>query len=83
MQNPLGVGQFWAKKAQNLQFSKETIDPAAQPVLPGPARTCPDLRCHPTPFGGVSSRAGPQEDVRMRYAKSLKIALTLTPPWVA
>ena len=56
------------------------------PALPGFARTCPVLRCHPTPFGGVPSRAGPQEDVRMLHANSLKLLLlllllTLSPPW--
>ena len=43
--------------------------------LPGLARLCPVLRCHPIPFGGVSSRAGPQEDVHMLHANSLKLLL--------
>ena len=71
--------QFWAKKANPIhgQFSKKTINPAARPALPGFARSCPILRCHLTPFGGVPSRASPQEDVRMHYATSLKLRLRL------
>ena len=72
---PTTVPQFWSKNTQNLhgQFHIQPIDPAVCPVLPGLAWFCPTLRCHPTPFGGVPSRAGPQEDVRMLHANSLKL----------
>ena len=48
------------------------------PALPNFHRLCPALRCHPTPFGSVSSRAGPQEDVRMLHANSLKLVVRPT-----
>ena len=61
--SPRGSANPGRKKGRRLhgQFGLKTVDPAVQR---GPARTCPTERCHPTPFGGVSSRAGPEEGTR-------------------
>ena len=71
---PPAVCQFWPKKANPIhgQFIGDNHRSCG---TPGFARSCPVLRCHPTPFGGVPSRAGPQEDVRMRHANSLKLSI--------
>ena len=61
--SPRGSANPGRKKGRRLhgQFGLKTVDPAAQPDS---ARSCPLQRNSPTPFGGVSSRAGPEEGTR-------------------